>query len=293
MPLKVESWPPVVVWANWVQFAPGQRIVQTRRQSRMLLWCRQGAGTLKTHGPGFDLIPGRWLLLPWGTPMVYQAHPQAPFLLAGVHWIPRHDPAAAVIFDVAHANEGPLSNLPSRRDAPLADWDNQILQGDVSHAESLIALAEYLVARFNTARPAAGDVPAMRNLAALLVEEIQRVIAQVSSTATPASPRLQAARQYAALHLAEPLDIARLAGAAQCSRATLARLFRREMRTSPAAWLARLRLERARHLLRSSPLPIHRIAHRIGLEDPYYFSRFFRRHMGVSPRQYRATTRPL
>ena len=48
----------------------------------------------------------------------------------------------------------------------------------------------------------------------------------------------------------------------------------------------RLMLE-ARRKLRYIPLPVANIAYELGFADPGYFSRFFRRHAGESPAQWR------
>ena len=277
----------IIVYANWFQFAPGEHIVQRCRQSRMLLWCRQGLGTLTIGPNSFQLGPDRWLLLPWGTAMMYQADTRTPFLVAGVHWIPHHDPATPVIFRVAHGRDDTLSDLPARRDAPIGNWRDQILQGDATQAPGLIHLGEYIVNRFNEAC----SESVMRILAGLLLDEVRQSIRQLRTMSV--SAHLEQARRFALLHLAEPLDTDRLCGAVHCSRATLARLFRRGMHTSPASWLADMRIAQARRLLRSTALSVQQISRRVGIDDPYYFSRVFRRKTGVSPRQYRAAHKPL
>lgn len=58
--------------------------------------------------------------------------------------------------------------------------------------------------------------------------------------------------------------------------------------TSPAAMLDARALLEARRLLLYSQLSVAEIADAVGFEDPAYFSRFFARHVGVSPRRFRA-----
>ena len=277
----------IIVHANWFQFASGEHIVQRCRQSRMLVWCRQGLGTLTVGSTSFQLGPDRWLLLPWGTPMRYEADTRTPFLVAGVHWIPLHDTATPVTFRVAHGRDDTLSDLPARRDAAISEWRDEILQGYAAQAPGLIHLGEYIVNRFNEDC----SEPVMRILAGLLLDEVRQSIRHLRTGSVSAC--LEQARQYALLHLAEPLDTDRLCRAVNCSRATLARLFRRGMQTSPASWLADMRIAQARRLLRSTALSVQQIGHRVGIDDPYYFSRVFRRKTGVSPRQYRAAHKPL
>jgi AraC family transcriptional regulator, L-rhamnose operon transcriptional activator RhaR len=65
------------------------------------------------------------------------------------------------------------------------------------------------------------------------------------------------------------------------------RLFKQEMGNSPLSYLSALRAQRAAQLLLHSESSINCIGADVGWEDPGYFSRRFRRHFGVSPREYR------
>ena len=65
-------------------------------------------------------------------------------------------------------------------------------------------------------------------------------------------------------HLAEDLRVDELARHAAMSPRTFARRFRAATGTTPAAWLARQRLQRARELLEGSDLPIESVAREVG-----------------------------
>jgi AraC family L-rhamnose operon transcriptional activator RhaR/AraC family L-rhamnose operon regulatory protein RhaS len=49
----------------------------------------------------------------------------------------------------------------------------------------------------------------------------------------------------------------------------------------------KIRIERSCRLLRTTDLPVTRIALDAGFSDPNYFSRQFRKVMGISPSEYR------
>jgi YesN/AraC family two-component response regulator len=52
-----------------------------------------------------------------------------------------------------------------------------------------------------------------------------------------------------------------------------------------------LKIQRACRLLDTTALPVGLVGARVGYEDPYYFSRIFRRVMGYPPRRYRQVHR--
>ena len=55
---------------------------------------------------------------------------------------------------------------------------------------------------------------------------------------------------------------------------------------SPTAFLQQRLIEEAKRSLAYTVMPINAVAHELGFEDPAYFSRFFHRHTGASPRTY-------
>ncbi|MNY58324.1 Multiple antibiotic resistance protein MarA [compost metagenome] len=71
------------------------------------------------------------------------------------------------------------------------------------------------------------------------------------------------------------------------SRTYVSRIFRRETGSSITNYLTARRIKEACSLLMSSGLPIQHIAERIGLPNPSYFIRLFKKEVGVTPFQYR------
>jgi AraC family transcriptional activator FtrA len=87
--------------------------------------------------------------------------------------------------------------------------------------------------------------------------------------------------------LREPLRISELARLAAMSERTFMRRFRAATGLSPADWITRARVDRARELLESTALPIDHIAERCGLGSPSTLRHHFRKKVGVSPADYR------
>ena len=82
--------------------------------------------------------------------------------------------------------------------------------------------------------------------------------------------------------------------AAQCcmSPGRFSHVFRQCVGIPPHAYLSTLRLEKAKELLLYTPDSLNEIAHQIGMPDPNYFSRFFKRATGLSPSAFRRSFFP-
>ena len=87
--------------------------------------------------------------------------------------------------------------------------------------------------------------------------------------------------------LSKPMLIGELAAGVGLSSDYVARLFARRYGMNLQRYLLLRRIELARHLLVSSDLPVADIGHQIGIPDPQYFNKQFRRMAGQSPLAYR------
>jgi AraC-like DNA-binding protein len=87
--------------------------------------------------------------------------------------------------------------------------------------------------------------------------------------------------------LDQPCSIEELTAGAGLSPAYLARLFAQRYGMTLQHYLLQRRIELARHLLTASDLLVSEIGERVGLPDPQYFNKQFRRVAGVSPLAYR------
>lgn len=90
----------------------------------------------------------------------------------------------------------------------------------------------------------------------------------------------------------DAIDFAALAAEHAMSYSALRQQMRRVTGVPPAKYVTRLRCDAACALLSDTDLSVKEIAARVGIGDPYTFSRTFRRSVGVSPQKYREQTAP-
>ncbi len=101
-------------------------------------------------------------------------------------------------------------------------------------------------------------------------------------------PKLIMAIELMEANIEDPLPQEQLAQYVGLSRRQLERLFRRHMGRTPAQYYLELRLERARHLLYQTDLPIMNIACACGFVSASHFSTCYRQMFGKTPRAERS-----
>jgi AraC-like DNA-binding protein len=87
--------------------------------------------------------------------------------------------------------------------------------------------------------------------------------------------------------IAEPLSLTKLANAAMLSPFHFHRVFRHVTATTPARYLAALRMAEAKRLLTETQLNVTEICAEVGYSSLGTFTTQFTRHVGLSPSRYR------
>lgn len=101
------------------------------------------------------------------------------------------------------------------------------------------------------------------------------------------------ARELIDARLTTGISITDLAAACRLSRSHFARAFRQTFGEGPHRFLTLQRLARARHLIRTSALPLAEIAVLCGFSDQSHFTRTFTRVLGMPPRLWQRNERTL
>ncbi|MBQ8852224.1 MAG: helix-turn-helix domain-containing protein, partial [Oscillibacter sp.] len=100
---------------------------------------------------------------------------------------------------------------------------------------------------------------------------------------------VQRAITYIDADLSADLSLRTLAAAQNINASYLSSLFKKETGETITEHVNKKRIEHAVHLLQSSKLQVQSIAQHCGISDVNYFSKLFKKHMGMTPREYRTT----
>ena len=231
----------------------------------ILILCAEGRGWFELQGQRQSLAPGQALFIPRALPHAYGADDLDPW---SIHWLHFLGEDAPYFFTLL------------RRDNPV-----------VPVAEDLMPRLQGL---FTEARSALADgfsepgiicaAQAVRHLLALLFFENR---AFHPHTKAPSTGTLERTLQFLRERVDSPLTVAEMAREAGLSETHFARLFRRHTGFSPMDYFIHLKMQQAARMLTLTRLRVHQVADRLGYDDPYYFSRLFRKIMGAPPSEYR------
>jgi transcriptional regulator GlxA family with amidase domain len=109
---------------------------------------------------------------------------------------------------------------------------------------------------------------------------------EIISDDVPIDPFEKKIGDIAIKHI-KKLSVSFLAANLGQSPRTMARIFLKELKTSPGRWIQEVRLRRARHLLETTNLNISEVCYAVGYEDVASFGRLFARATGLSPKDFR------
>ncbi|GMV81069.1 MAG: hypothetical protein AMXMBFR7_22530 [Planctomycetota bacterium] len=131
---------------------------------------------------------------------------------------------------------------------------------------------------------------ALARTAGMLAEyAASRARAQTIARAQAAEKRTPVDRALSLMleHLAEPLSLEEIAERVHLSPSRLSHLFTQQEGESFRDRLLQMRIELAKELLSTTPLPVGEVARRVGYADPNFFSRIFHEKTGLAPREHR------
>lgn len=102
-----------------------------------------------------------------------------------------------------------------------------------------------------------------------------------------APPKLIEATTLIEANISEPISLDEMAQLLDISRRQLERLFKNNLECTPSRYYLRVRLERARQLLKQTSMPIVEVASVCGFVTGPHFSKCYKDQWGISPRQER------
>lgn len=120
----------------------------------------------------------------------------------------------------------------------------------------------------------------------MLVTLLSRFYTNTSSPDAHKVLRLAGALSFLEQHFMDPIDVEKLALIAHMSRRSFYRAFTEVTQQTPLAYLLRLRIMKAVEILDTTEKNVTEVAFDCGFEDSNYFSRQFKKVLGIPPGEF-------
>jgi AraC-like DNA-binding protein/quercetin dioxygenase-like cupin family protein len=227
-------------------------------------YCLEGQGWCEMQGHSWRVPPNHAILIPAGVPHYYGAVEEDPWTHYWIHFTGARASYYTELLGVTAEN--PVFQLPR---SPYL----------ISCLESIYSLASLPLVTKNL-------VAASGALANFLGHINLERFSNNTKTQL-AEQRVDETIAFMRHNLGQPCTLSDLARIACMSPTHYSNVFKRRQGCSPLQYLNRLKIQKACELLVSTNLQIQQVAHSLGFDDPFYFSRVFRSMVGKSPSTYR------
>lgn len=271
-PLTSHLYP--VAYGHYVA-ARGHQAERRQHTDHLLIFCHQGRGSYQVMTPqgpiAGELNAGQLLLLPAGCAHRYRADSRDPW---SIYWVHFSGHVANESMDFLGLSSS--ATEPARFVLTLRAW-----QSLLPSVTTLLNLQHQRWQRHN---------------AVFAASVFQQLLAQVPQLADQAQHHqgfdLLALERFMQDNSHRDLDLEDLAAVAGLSRYHFAKKFKAVTGTSPMRYFSELKIKLACRQLDTSTATVRSIAQSLGFDDPYYFSRLFKKVMGVAPSDYRDSHPP-
>ncbi len=208
--------------------------------------------------------------------------------------ITHRDDGVGVVFDPAALDGDGRSPWPAWRVHPLLfpfvhGLSGGLLQLDVPAARQPVWTAVIgSIETELTNREEGYRQAALAHLTLLLIDIARLADDVVGDLKRSGEPLLADVFAVIDQRMSEPLSLRDVARELGVTSGHLTTVVRRRTGRTVQDWIIERRMAEARNLLSNTNLPISEIARRVGILDPAYFSRMFRRIHGTPPRRWRS-----
>lgn len=273
-----------IISAQATKYVDPHPITNHQVNALLFCWCASGSGKVIANGEEYNFTRGNSLFLPWGHDITFQPDELRPFFLKSIHIVPYHNPKVELTPIVGNKENPEAVNHNNRKnvDHPMLR-ENAVFE-DIDDT-NLGVLFNYAIGVFKRETP---PLPVARQMARLFLYEFFSLKMSIPTEEEDNVPRrLQYLIDFIKDNISKDVSLSDIATHSELSQATVNRLFREHLGTSTMNFIHQKKIERAKHLLLVTDLPVSDIGPHIGINDVYYFSRFFKKMTSYSPTEFR------
>lgn len=245
--------------------AAGHHMHREHHNDDLLILCTEGEAFLRIEDEPCVVKAGDLLLLPAGAAHRYTAVPENPWT---IHWVHYAGPLAVDFRQHMGFTDGVRILHPGRQPRLLVDFNGLL-----------------------SVRQTGFRTPGLVHVANRLRQLLAAIPLSMGESGPSQQPDLDIIHNFMREHLDERVSLGQLADLTGLSATHFATRYRELTGVSPIQHFLHLKVEQACQMLDTTDLSFTQISSKLGYDDNYYFSRLFKKVMGLSPTDYRHTSR--
>lgn len=233
----------------------------TGSQEYILIYCVDGKGWIDIDGTQHEILPNSFYIIPQKVPHHYASSVKVPW---SIYWLHFTGSQAQLLFNsytqITNTN-GHYIAYDENRVAQF-NYLTDVLENDMSstmaeavYIKTLSLLGSFIYVEPNTPD---GDTDSIAESVTLMKQNLKT-----------------------------NFQISEFAARANYSVSRYTELFRKRTGYAPIQYFIQLKIHKACQYLCFTKMNIKQICNELGFDDPYYFSRIFKKHIGHSPLSYR------
>ncbi len=236
-------------------------------ENNLLAYCTKGEGIVMLSGEKIPVTGEQFFIVPGGHILkFFSTVSNTRFLFAGFNGLKSRQLSRE--FSVVRNLVPSMKNMVANREMLFDEIFNNLSKG--FHDENLEYINfcfGHLLATFIYANQTSDDIADRSNFA------VRRII------------------NFLEKNLDKKLTLEQIACEAGYSMTYFTTLFKKETNYSPISYFSHLKILKSCEFLDYTKMKIKEISFHFGYSDPYYFTKDFKKKMGMSPRQYRQRVR--
>lgn len=230
----------------------------------ILLYCLEGEGWVELEGKRLDLVPNTYFMVPKGVAHQYGTSDRHPWSIYWVHFT------------------GSFADLLYQRYCRGTAPAVLQIAYDESRIGSFRLIYALLENGFGAYNMELANIKLLQFLSSFVYSPEERALHD-TATADPVNRSIAFMRK----NVNQTLTVEALAAQANYSVSHFTSLFRQKTGFSPIHYFNQLKIQQACQHLHFTDRSVKEIGYELGFQDSFYFSRLFKKQMGLSPSQYR------
>lgn len=230
----------------------------------ILLFCIDGCGIVEVEGQTIVIEKNHLIIIEAHTPHIYHALKEQPW---SIYWIHFNGTNAAAFISLINKNHLPSYILPDKHGSLIKQF-NQIYA--------------ILETGYST-----DNIIHISNMLGVFLSDINHSSSLNSTTTKQNRDPINRFIEFMLDNVDGHINLNQLTHELNLSKSYLVHIFKENTGFSPIDYFIHLKIQKACQLLDTNILSVKQIACQLGYDDPHYFSRIFKKTMGLSPTHYR------